>query len=303
LGVRGVSHITFTPDGKRLITCGRGNGDDVGGAVLWNVADGKQILTYPTSDDFAKHAEVFNGGKEVCITSRFQMLQFFEVETGKKTKELDVQPQPKYPRHETLTISRDGKLLAFAQRKSELAVWNLIESRQIVRKAVKQGPIAKIQFSPDNRSIASTDSSKDGSVTLWATESLRPQHLLEHTEEAVTDIAYSNDGKFLAACDLQGTVWIWETAAYKNVVKLSTGAYDYLRAVAWSPSGKFLVVARGGGGLVVFDVGAKRVVTIVPTLRVYQRNGSIEGVAWSPTESLIAYINTYHVGLIPVGQK
>lgn len=181
LGVRGVSHITFTPDGKRLITCGRGNGDDVGGAVLWNVDDGKQILTYPTSHDFAKHAEIFNGGKEVCITSRFQMLQFFEVETGKRTKELDVQPQPKYPRHETLTISRDGKRLAFAQTTSELAVWDIVASKQLVRKVVQIGHFAKIQFSPDGELIASIDGQREGRLVLWTTTNLQPRVLLEGT--------------------------------------------------------------------------------------------------------------------------
>ncbi|MGO4429382.1 WD40 repeat domain-containing protein, partial [Streptomyces sp. MCAF7] len=83
------------------------------------------------------------------------------------------------------------------------------------------------------------------------------------TPGMTTTLAYSPDGKYLAAGDESGRVAIWDTSARQALGALpATPAHDgeprNVRALTFSPDGRTLAVAGRDGTLRLWDTDSKR---------------------------------------------
>jgi WD40 repeat protein len=101
-----------------------------------------------------------------------------------------------------------------------------------------------VAFSPDSRTLVVGGQKGDGSgeVTLWEATTGKLKHTLEQAD-FVTAVAFSPDGKAVAASDGGGLVRLWGVEKGEEIVSLKVGKPGP-RTVAFSPDGK--VVAAGG---------------------------------------------------------
>jgi WD40 repeat protein len=71
----------------------------------------------------------------------------------------------------------------------------------------------------------------------------------------VSSVAWSADGRWLAAGTLDGTIVLWNTATWKAVT-LRVGSEIY--SVAFAPSGSELASSDGGNNVVTWDIASRR---------------------------------------------
>lgn len=173
------------------------------------------------------------------------------------------------------------------------------------------GPIGSISFAPDGKTVAATCQGYTGFVSIWEVDAGRVVHTLPSRGASLPDgfsglgdVAYSPDGKYLAACGNE-TVVIWELAtrriAYslrgqsagisdptfaKNGERLATSGgdqtvrvwnlmngqevrqfpfRDLITAFALSPDGSILAAAWRDETIKLWDVATGKVVRTLPS--------------------------------------
>ena len=128
----------------------------------------------------------------------------------------------------TLNYSPDGSLLAigsfrnsnFSER-GDVVVFATTTGQRLWSVPAHASEIRDVKFSPDGKILAS--SSDDGTVRLWKVssgENLRILRLPQQSGYAnVLSVAWSFDNKKLAAFDLNGQLYVWDSQTGKIVIK------------------------------------------------------------------------------------
>ena len=69
-------------------------------------------------------------------------------------------------------------------------------------------------------------------------------YTLEGHSNSVNSITWSPDGAMLASFDINGDMWVWNTASGDKLYKYEqeVGVFALLNSVAWSPDGTLLAL-------------------------------------------------------------
>ncbi len=67
------------------------------------------------------------------------------------------------------------------------------------------------------------------------------------TTQGVRSVAFTPDGRYLAAADDDRRVYIWDLASYEIVELLSDSGSQGIHAVAFSRNGRLVAAADGDG--------------------------------------------------------
>jgi WD40 repeat protein len=118
-----------------------------------------------------------------------------------------------------------------------LVLWDIDEDRQIYRLEHKQAIVA-LAVSRDGQLLAAV--TKDGSTTLWSTETGEKEHVLKNAVSEGTSAAFTPDGRRLATASKDGIVRLWDVHTGREVFVLREAG----TIVAFSPDGETL--ATGG---------------------------------------------------------
>jgi Tol biopolymer transport system component len=152
-------------------------------------------------------------------------------------------------------VSADGKLLATVHDgggcDTLVQVRDLAAKRDAVRFNNADGheEVYALAFAPDGRTLALGD--QTGAVKLLDAASGKPRVLLEGGRGSVGSLAWTADGKALAACvvrpPLPVTIRVWSVATGKGEAELA-GFTAAVTDLAFSPDGRSLAASEGGSG-------------------------------------------------------
>lgn len=169
-----------------------------------------------------------------------------------------------------LDWSRDGKMLATASS-NQVGLFNS-DGKMLAKRegAIGVGPNT-VAFSPDGTRLVAGWS--DRTLLVYDTANFEKTQfeyqgpklhqvaqLLGH-EGAVTTLAWSRNGKFLASGDASGQVRIWDFAAQKNLGSWIVGSSP-IESLVWAPSGASVAIAtksiEGGAAVQLWDVAKNK---------------------------------------------
>ncbi|XP_052867143.1 transducin beta-like protein 3 [Anopheles cruzii] len=214
----------------------------------------------------------------------------------------------------TFAVSASGTNIVSAHRSGLLKLWNR-ETRQQLKmwKAIHQGPIATLVYSPDDRLIASGGS--DTTVRVWDPARQLCLGTLRGCSGVVNLIVFHPDvdSKTVIAAgdDVKIHAWNYET---REMTKTFTGHFSRVTGVSFSEDRKFLVSSGRDKILILWNYETEEALKTIPVYealeavvvlpsgvtlpgcklkanRVYAACGGEEGVVkvWEMTEAKIVY--------------
>lgn len=255
--------LAFSRDGKFLVAR-----YSSGKAVIWNVADRMPVFQINVPGKTVTAVAISPDGKLVAWANE-------------KTKQKDDEK------------TRQNNDLPAEAEEVTLTLQN-IASDQSSRSLSEHGKdsVMSIAFSPDGKILAS--GTANSSITLWnvdtgaqvtqlsAGQTNRMNSMIRR-EVGIQSLAFSPDGKNLAAGNLDNTVIIWDVASRKplgTAMKYSSS----IKNVTFSPDGKILASASLGG-VVLWDVATQQLLCKIDL----GRNSFMPShVAYSPDNQFIA---------------
>jgi WD40 repeat protein len=324
VGGRGalVSNVVYSPDGQTVITTGND-----GKAIVWNpkAAAPIEVLTGPVAqaDDVALSAD----GKTLYTYSREGVVLKWDLAGDRSFgRHVRLGPglrccSPVLPPAPPLAVSPDGSRFAVSLGASTVG---LFSARTLQREAVFMvGPqrttVTALAWSPTGPELAVGGYS--GVLQLWNLAGARrlirtfagPQPQLKGVPEAIQSIAFSPDGRLLAASDENGAggaspadLWIWRASTGKPLTRLQHlegGITGSPAVLAFSRDGRLLAVSQGVQGFTqVVDpstLHARRTLPWLPdyiaslafapggTLATGASSGTVR--LWNPTGGQIAH--------------
>jgi WD40 repeat protein len=149
-----------------------------------------------------------------------------------------------------LIFSSDSRMLAVAasvssptaQQKlptNDLVLWDIASATSAILAHDIAGTVA---FDPQGATIAFVNSPEEGdAVRLWNLASRQETGILRHPGSGLLDIAYSADGRTIAAATTSGTV-LWDVASQQQLAVLPSATG--VNRVAFTPDGKTLAASN-----------------------------------------------------------
>lgn len=239
----GVLSVAFSPDGKILAT-----GDVDGKIRLWQVVDGKQLLTFKGHSGWVWAVAWSPDGQTLASCSDDQTVRLWDTHDGQCLLAVQAHANGVW----SVAWSPDGKLLASGGLDPTIRLWDVRGGHCIKTLYSDSSGIWSVAWSPDGKTLAS--SGLDPAIRLWDVHKSQCIKAFEgHTNE-VRSVAWSPDGRTLASGSHDQTVRLWDVDN-GHCLKVFQGHTDWVRSVAWNPDG--CILASTGFDLIVrlWDTG------------------------------------------------
>jgi RNA polymerase sigma factor (sigma-70 family) len=287
-----VHCVAVSPDGK-IIASGSDWPDVC--ARLWDAETGQEL--HRLNLDGRVFAVAFSpDGRTVASGSEDRTVRLWDVKTGKETARLEG--------HEAavsaVAFTPDGKLLTSVGPDGSVRVWEVSTGKATGRLKVGNSPFLGMALSPDGKWLATAVPSLQGpgkgedAVVVWSLKTGAEAARFSSPRPAKDftffgGVAFSQDGKLLAAGGWDDGIRIYDAATWKEVRRLKKqvdgGGLGFC-SVAFSPDGKLLASGDPFNRVGVWDVatgekrwGAEGDPSYVPAFHVYS---PLSAVAFTP---------------------
>jgi hypothetical protein len=167
----------------------------------------------------------------------------------------------RYPGFSNPRLSHDGRVLAGWTVKNTPALWDTTTGKMVPSFGKPfLGGRELLAVSPDGRTIVTpAGQAVDGGsriqpdVALWEAATGQQRLHIPMSEGQVRQVAFSPDGRLLAAAGGTETIRLWDTWTGQEAGRF-TGHRGAMRSLAFAPDGKALASGGGDGTVLIWDV-------------------------------------------------
>ena len=201
---RGVSEVTFSPDGLWFAAAFTGQEFENNSSVdFWDTASWEITSTLKTGT--ALDIAFSPDGQRLASTPNRYAIKMWRVDKGILL----------YTTYTSFTgavnaivFSPDGQNLATGHYDGEIRIWNAATG-ELMRIIETGSVIESLAYSPDGTVLASGDSYEGYAVRLWDIASGQLLRTLEGHTHAVGSLEFSPNGQILASGSYDGNVRLW----------------------------------------------------------------------------------------------
>lgn len=243
-----ISCVRFSPDGKRLATCGyRSNTVE-----LRAVETGKLSGSFMVAGKLGPNEYDLNGvyavswspdGKLLACGCVDGVLRVFDAKSGKEV----VAMHGSEDRIRSVDFSPDGKTIASGAADKKARVWDVETGAQLLAFEPFQGGV-RVRYSPDGRKLAMGSSDR---LQVWDFEA-RKMTFDEPPGDSVYDLSFSPDGKLLAAGGPRRTIRIWDLS--RGTVNSTVAARSSIDSVVFTGDGKYIIAENLAGTVSLYGI-------------------------------------------------
>jgi WD40 repeat protein len=280
----GILSVAFNPQGTLLVT-----GDAANAVTLWHVEVGKdgatkgldkpEVLNLHTN--WVGSVNFSPDGNTFASASRDQSIILWKVsEHNAKTAPL---------KHEervlSVSFSVDGKTIA-SGTSSLISLWD-VASHERRGAPIKVNDLVCLAFSPHEPNLFASGS-KEGNVILWDAGKLEPVKVLKANQTGwIYSVAFSTNGKLLAATGADHKIDLFDVAAGQEISKPLEGHRDVVLTLAFSKDDRTLASGSYDGTIILWDLesGSPKA-TLKPDR--YETGNSVLSLAFSLDSKILA---------------
>ncbi len=268
LGKMEFTALLFHPDGKSVISVGRGRLP----LVQWDLDTGKEKRRMGTLNMTAEAVALNPDGTRLASSDQEGRLFVWKLD---EASGYDVF-RGSNRKVTALAFSPGGGVLVAGGEEGKLYVFDPRAQKETMSVGPQPGPVAALAFSPDGRSVVSGGR---GSIVVRDAGGWEVRATLRAAGD-VRSVAFSPRGDLLAAVHGQA-VTVWDASTWKERVGPLPYAWR-VGGVSFAPDGKTLAVVTGLDlKLLSTDGGAERAT-------VEAHKGGAAGVAFSPDGRTVA---------------
>ena len=262
--VGGAVHVSFSPDGTRLLTT---SGTE---ATLWRISSAPLVreLKLPFSLWGARWS-----GDERKVAAVGLGAAIIDAETGARLADLDVDTA----RLLDAEWSHDGRRLVVTGYDGFAVVFSG-DGRRERALVAHRGPVNGSVFSPDDRRLVTCGD--DGAAIVWDPTTGQQETTLVHPAR-VLSATWTADGGHIVTAGWDRTLRIWDFARGEVVRELRGGKTQFLYASP-SPDGTRVASAGHDGEVSVWDLATGSLTSLDG------HTGPATQVEWSPDGELLA---------------
>jgi WD40 repeat protein len=259
--------VVFSPSGRYLLA--RFNFYLVGGTAIWDIETG-HLVRRVESESWIEALELGPDGLalEPPSTNPSPLVRFLRDEQA-RTPLFEALSGPVI---DSIAFKPDGRFVAAGvsgRVESGVALWDALsgDGPDWLWKALGSGYVNVI-FSPDGQRMAST---WNDTVYVWDADTGRQQAAWEQRASTIVprhlfgnQVAFSPDGRWLAAGSPAGGVALRDAATRRDVVSLAS--YDPVRSLSFSHDSRLLAIQCGQHvGVQIYTVKPPRLVATFPS--------------------------------------
>ncbi len=278
----GVTALAFAPDGKRLVTGGRGGTELV---KLWDPAEGKPLRPLGSLKDVPLALTFAHDGRLVAAAGRGGSLVVWDAASGSQRHTLTARAAEV----RGLTFGLDGRSLTWLDRAAGdgpgiLRTRDLVTGEEPTPVQVGMPLFNALAVRPGMGYLAIAG--QDGTVSLFETAGSR-LHGARKLDGPCSAVAFHPDGNLLAAVGPLGgavggtAVALWGVPRGEGRGTLPARAP--VLAIAFSPDGTLLALAGADGTVRLWDWDAQRERLVVPA-----HPGEVCALAFAPDGKTLA---------------
>jgi RNA polymerase sigma factor (sigma-70 family) len=320
-----ITLLAFSPDGKSLAA-----GDHLNSAIdLWDVAPRTRLHRLERPSEVGSFA-FSPDGTTLAAGGRDGTIPLWEVRTGKLVRELRREQKMVL----ALAFSPDGKTLASGDLDPKgdaagVCLWDVAGGKVVREIKGDLGPVSSVAFSADGKAVLSADLtirlwdvatgqeqspavghhwtgnvtlSPDGrtmaytakDLVLWDLAAGRELGTLPGHHYGFLSLAFSPDGKTLAAGSHENAIYLWDVGGRKLLRRLEGDkknaglAFGHFSSVAFSPDGAVLASAGHDGAVRLWAVATGRELRRLELKDHENEFCTAEAVAFSPDGKTLA---------------